>query len=187
MFLKLPFFFQNYIKHHKGSYHSHIITFHFTLSQVFKVLQTFFLSLSFAIAKQNQNPLSLFINLSSMDQQEANALQFLREHLEEERRAKGQVAEGTSLEIPVTEVVTRMNSSVKYALAENHILRHGVAVHCITQASELTVLKESLIDFENLTAHGFDLWADVVEQGWENFFTRLHGPIYEDLVKDFWR
>src|ERR1044072_8969189 len=45
MFLKLPFL-QNYIKHHKGSYHSHIITFHFTLSQVFKVLQTFSFSLS---------------------------------------------------------------------------------------------------------------------------------------------
>src|ERR1044072_2492992 len=103
MFLKLPFFFQNYIKHHKGTYHSHIITFHFTLSQVFKVLQIFSLSLSLslslAIANQNQNPLSLFINLSSMDQQEANALQFLREHLEEERRAKGQVAEGSSSEI----------------------------------------------------------------------------------------
>src|ERR1044072_9259523 len=104
MFLKLPFFFQNYIKHHKGSYHSHIITFHFTFSQVFKVLQTFSLSLSSAIANQNQNPLSLFINLSSMDQQEANALQFLSAHLEEERRAKGQVAEGSSSEIPVTEV-----------------------------------------------------------------------------------
>ena len=96
-----------------------------------------------------------------MDQQEADALQFLREHLEEERRAKGQVAEGSYLEIPVTEVATRMQSSVKYALSEDHILRHGAAVHCITAASELSVLKEGLIDFENLTAHGFDLWADV--------------------------
>src|ERR1044072_6955407 len=122
-----------------------------------------------------------------MDQQEANALQFLREHLEEERRARGQDAEASNSEIPVTEVVTRMNSSVKYALAENHILRHGVAVHCITKASELTVLKESLVDFDNLKAHGFDLWEDVLEQGWENFFTRLHGPVYENLVKDFWR
>ena len=92
MFCNCQFFLKNYKKHHKGSYHSHIIIFHFTLLQVFKVLQTF--SLSFAIANRNQNPLSLFINLSSMDQQEANALQFLREHLEEERRAKGQVAEG---------------------------------------------------------------------------------------------
>ena len=120
-----------------------------------------------------------------MDQQQANALQFLREHLEEERRARGQDAEDS--EIPVTEVVTRMTSSVKYDVAENHIPRHGVAFHCITEASELTVLKESLVDFDNLTAHGFDLWEDVLGQGWENFFTRLHGPIYEDLVKDFWR
>ena len=160
---------------------------HFTLLQVCKGFQIGSLSLSFTIANQTQNLLSIFINLSTMDQQEANALQFLREHLEEERRARGQDAEDSNSEIPVTEVATRMNSSVKYALAENHILRHGAAIHCITKASELTVLKEGLVDFDNLTAHGFDLWTDVVEQGWENFFTRLHGPIYEDLVKDFWR
>ena len=99
-----------------------------------------------------------------MNQQEENALRFLREHLEEERRALGQIAEDPNSEIPITEVVARMNSSVKYALVENHILRHGVAVHCITKASELTVLKESLVDFDNLAAHGFNLWEDVLEQ-----------------------
>src|ERR1044072_5261779 len=64
--------FTNYIKHHKHSYHSHIITISL---YSFKSFQNFFkpsLSLSLAIANQTQNPLSLFINLSAMDQQEAN-------------------------------------------------------------------------------------------------------------------
>ena len=26
-----------------------------------------------------------------------------------------------------------------------------------------------------------------VEQGWENYFNMLNGPIYPDLVFDFWR
>ena len=35
--------------------------------------------------------------------------------------------------------------------------------------------------------NGFDLHKEVRYQGWEKFFTRLNGPVYEALVKEFWK
>ena len=32
-----------------------------------------------------------------------------------------------------------------------------------------------------------DIWPEVISQGWENYFARLHGPVYEKLVKEFWK
>src|ERR1044072_1329041 len=35
--------------------------------------------------------------------------------------------------------------------------------------------------------NGFDLHKEVRYQGWEKFFTRLNGPVYKALVKEFWK
>src|ERR1044072_8539168 len=52
---------------------------------------------------------------------------------------------------------------------------------------DLTVLSELRMDFNNIAANGFDLREEMTFQGWENYFARLHRPVYENLVKDLWR
>ncbi|XP_058760780.1 uncharacterized protein LOC131634140 [Vicia villosa] len=57
---------------------------------------------------------------------------------------------------------------------------------CSIPSTELEVLCESSVDFENLRIHGFNTNAETMEQGWSNYLERLVGPIYPALVKDFW-
>src|SRR4051812_14283465 len=57
---------------------------------------------------------------------------------------------------------------------------------CSILSTELEVLYESSVDFENLRMHGFNTNAETMAQGWSNYLERLVGPIYPDLVKDFW-
>ncbi|XP_050916493.1 uncharacterized protein LOC127131621 [Lathyrus oleraceus] len=35
--------------------------------------------------------------------------------------------------------------------------------------------------------NGVDLTDELKKQGWENYFRRLYGPVYTNLVKEFWR
>src|SRR3954471_10141793 len=51
---------------------------------------------------------------------------------------------------------------------------------------ELEVLCESAVDIKDLKANGFQCDARIFEQGWSKYLDRLVGPIYPDLVKDFW-
>lgn len=37
-----------------------------------------------------------------------------------------------------------------------------------------------------MQVNGIDLMPEVVAQGWEPYFKRLQGPVFEKLVKDFW-
>ena len=70
---------------------------------------------------------------------------------------------------------------------DNHITRRPLQVHCNLPFNKLKVLTELLVDFNNIAANGIDLREEMISQGWENYFARLHGPVYEKLVKDFWR
>jgi hypothetical protein len=70
---------------------------------------------------------------------------------------------------------------------ENHITRRPVQIHCNLGFEALIVLKELRVDFNNFAANGMDLREDMISQGRENYFARLHGPVYENLVKDFWK
>lgn len=49
------------------------------------------------------------------------------------------------------------------------------------------VLYESLVDFDNLKRNDIDITAELEKQGWGNYFQRLYGPVYNFLVKEFWR
>lgn len=42
---------------------------------------------------------------------------------------------------------------------------------------------ELMVDFDNLKANGFYLYGTLRSQGWEGFFERLKGPVYDQLVK----
>ncbi|XP_058752247.1 uncharacterized protein LOC131625404 [Vicia villosa] len=57
---------------------------------------------------------------------------------------------------------------------------------CPIPTAELEVLCELMVDFDNLREHDFNLKANMMVQGWNNFFDRLIGPVYPDLVKEFW-
>src|ERR1044072_6798557 len=73
------------------------------------------------------------------------------------------------------------------ALDENHITKRIAHIHCNIEAKDLQVLKELRVDFNNFAQNDMDLRIEMIAQGWENYFARLHGPVYEFLVKDFWR
>src|SRR4051812_41458627 len=57
---------------------------------------------------------------------------------------------------------------------------------CLIPTEELEVLCESAVNINNLKANGFKCDARVFEQGWSKYLDRLVGPIYPELVKDFW-
>src|SRR4051812_328874 len=57
---------------------------------------------------------------------------------------------------------------------------------CSIPTSDLEVLYQSSVDFENLKVHGFKPDAKTMAQGWSNYLDRLVGPIYPALVKDLW-
>src|SRR4051812_2767181 len=57
---------------------------------------------------------------------------------------------------------------------------------CLIPTEELEVLCESIVDINNLKANGFKCDVRIFEQGWAKYLNRLVGPIYPELVKDFW-
>src|SRR3954467_2269839 len=57
---------------------------------------------------------------------------------------------------------------------------------CLIPTEELKVLCESAVDINNLKANGFQCDVRIFEQGWSKYLDRLVGPIYPELVKDFW-
>ncbi|KAI5400592.1 hypothetical protein KIW84_065469 [Lathyrus oleraceus] len=70
---------------------------------------------------------------------------------------------------------------------EPHILDREPHIHLATPFEKLEVLCESLVDFENMKRNGVDLTEELKMQGWETYFQRLYGPVYTNLVKEFWR
>jgi len=51
---------------------------------------------------------------------------------------------------------------------------------------DLIVQIESLVDFQALKRHGVDIIDYMMTQEMDGYFRILNGPIYEELVKDFW-
>src|SRR3954469_15180358 len=82
------------------------------------------------------------------------------------------------------------SSSPRRKMSSTHLgqRKYGYAPlkTCSILSTEMEVLCESSVDFENLRIHGFNTNAETVEQGWSNYLERLVGPIYRALVKDFW-
>ncbi|GAU18546.1 hypothetical protein TSUD_325360 [Trifolium subterraneum] len=52
---------------------------------------------------------------------------------------------------------------------------------------DIKLVMEKPVDFEALRVNGHDYKKFFVEQGWEHYFDMLNGPIYSNLVYDFWR
>src|ERR1044072_2010519 len=120
------------------------------------------------------------INL--MNPQQEEIVKYFQEHMQEERRQ----AEGTSSS-PTATLSSPVREVINMALDENHITRCPPHVTCNLPVDDLQVLKELRVDFNNFASNGMDTWPEVISQGWENYFARLHGPVYEKLVKEFWK
>ena len=56
----------------------------------------------------------------------------------------------------------------------------------LTPVDNLEVLCELIIDFESLKENGFDLYEDIMAQGWNIYFDSLLGPTFPILIKEFW-
>ncbi|XP_050878349.1 proline-rich extensin-like protein EPR1 [Lathyrus oleraceus] len=54
-------------------------------------------------------------------------------------------------------------------------------MHLATPFDKLEVLHESLVDFENMKRNVIYLTEELRKQGWENYFQRLYGPVYNYL------
>src|ERR1044072_6649535 len=93
----------------------------------------------------------------------------------------------------ISSAIAKLSSLVRrassMAIDEKHITKHEAHIHCSLHANTLQVLKGYRIDFDNIAQNSaeLDLRKEVISQGWENYFARLHGPVYELLVKEFWR
>ncbi|XP_050897140.1 leucine-rich repeat extensin-like protein 2 [Lathyrus oleraceus] len=81
-----------------------------------------------------------------------------------------------------------VNGVVSTPIYKNpHILDRELHINLATPFEKLEVLCESLVDFQNMRRNGIDLAEELKNQGWGNYFQRLYGPVYTNLVKELWR
>src|ERR1044072_7110245 len=96
-----------------------------------------------------------------MDQQERDALEFFEEFIKQEQAEE--------------------------ALDKSHITKRKGSVTCNISPSNLLCLAEHRVDLVSLFLHDFNLYEDINLQDWEVFFSKLNGPTYVTLVKEFWK
>src|ERR1044072_4386088 len=131
-----------------------------------------------------------------MDQQEKDALDFFNKFARCEQAQASHtyntIAESSSSAQAFNSggasgIVFPTVAATEEATDEFHITRREGQVTCNLPPSKLLCLAEHRVDFDNILQNGFDLGEEVRFQGWEKFFTRLNGPVYEVLVKEFWK
>src|ERR1044072_3854025 len=131
-----------------------------------------------------------------MDQQEKDALDFFNEFTRNEQvqasdKSKVVAESSSSTQAPrsgsASETASSIATATEVVMDKFHITRREGQVTCNLPPDKLQCLSEHRVDFDNLLQNGFDLREDVRCQGWEKFFTRLNGPVYGALVKEFWK
>lgn len=85
------------------------------------------------------------------------------------------------------QVATQISMPLTTSYQEPHILDRPPHINLAALFEKLEVLCELLVDFDNLKKNGMDLKQELENQGWDNYFKRLYGPIYTFLVKELWR
>src|SRR3954463_5795127 len=89
--------------------------------------------------------------------------------------------------------------SVSMAASSSHNVGSSVPLHlqeedqqitpvvaCSIPKKDLEVICELMVDFDSLEEHNFRLKEDIIFQGWASLFSEFCGPVYPDLVKEFW-
>src|ERR1044072_4946405 len=123
------------------------------------------------------------ITLLSINPQQEEIVKFFQEYNQQEQHSSSTTSSTIAkLSSPVRKAITM-------AIDEKHITKRAPHIHCGFKADTLQVLKEYRVDFDNIAkkSSDLDLREEMISQGWENYFARLHGPVYELLIKEFWR
>ncbi|KAI5418243.1 hypothetical protein KIW84_042751 [Lathyrus oleraceus] len=113
---------------------------------------------------------------STMDAQQQQVFNF------SQQMESSTTAQSSSIPTPT---VTGVSITLVYK--EPHVLDREPHINLATPFEGLEVLCESLVDFNNMKRNGVDLTEELHQQGWENYFQRLYGPVYPNLIKEFWR
>ncbi|XP_058726196.1 uncharacterized protein LOC131597520 [Vicia villosa] len=129
-----------------------------------------------------------------MNHQQQEAFKFSQEYERSLNRSRSSstVAPSTTTISPSSSTVRVPSSTVHPSsltmpvIDENHLTQKPNQINFNIPIHKLTVLWENMVDFENLAAIGHDLRPTIHTQGWKHFFERLYGPVFENLVKDFW-
>src|ERR1044072_9692620 len=131
-----------------------------------------------------------------INKRKKDALDFFNEFTRNERvqafdKGKAVAESSSSTQVPRFEnssgIVSSTAVATEVGVDKFHITRREGQVTCNPSPSKLICLAEHRVDFDNLMQNGFDFGEEVRLQGWEKFFTRLNGPVYEALVKEFWK
>src|ERR1044072_582279 len=127
-----------------------------------------------------------------MDQQEKDALDFFNEFTRDEQaqasdKCKTVAESSSSTQAFRSRRASGTASATEVVTDEFHSTRREGQVTCNLHPDKLLCLAEPRVDFDNIMQNGFDLHKEVRYQGWEKYFTRLNGPVYEALVKEFWK
>src|ERR1044072_3339176 len=120
--------------------------------------------------------------------QEEEMVKYFQEFIEQEHHkyeGAGSSTAATSSTVPSPP--SPVKKAINIAMDENHITKRSAHIPCSLQAKDLLVLKEFRVDLNNINSNGCDLRPEMLFLGWENYFARLHGPVYELLVKEIGR
>src|ERR1044072_9337482 len=122
-----------------------------------------------------------------MNPQQEEIVKFFQEYMQEEnRRTEGRSSSTAATSTSIATLSSPVREAINMALVEDHITRRPAHIHCKLTSEDLQVLKELRVDFNNLAQNDMDLLVEMVAQGWENYFSRLHGPTYDLLIQEFW-
>src|ERR1044072_2432264 len=122
-----------------------------------------------------------------MSPQEQEIVNYFNEYMRQSQTTEGKGPGSSSSIMLPPPPSSPVKNAIETVINENHIVRRPATIHCNLLATKLQVLKELRVDFNNLAANGMDLRPALLFQGWENYFARLLGPVYDLLVKEFWR
>src|ERR1044072_4183088 len=123
-----------------------------------------------------------------MNPQQEEIVKFFQEYMQEEnRQTEGSSSSTVTTSIAIATLPSPVRKAINMALHKHHITRRPAHIHCNLKSEDLQVLKELRVDFKNLAQNNLDLRVEMVAQGWENYFARLHWPTYDLLIKELWR
>ena len=118
-----------------------------------------------------------------MNSQKEEIVKFFLNHtLEESTSTEGTSSSTASAITILASFSPPVKDVINMALDTNHITRRPAHIHCNLKSEDLQVLKELRVNFNNVAQNKMELRAEMVAQGWENYFARLHGPTYDLLI-----
>src|ERR1044072_2258831 len=96
-------------------------------------------------------------SMEYMSPQEQEIVNYFNEYMRQSQTAEGKSPGSSSSIMLPPPPSSPAKNAMETAINENHIVRRPATIHCNLLASDLQVLKELRVDFNNLAANGMDL------------------------------